>query len=108
MRGGSEHQVSEQIFNPSGNYNIKVRRSVRNGPIEILLFNEGNEFNPPNATMTYDQSKQINFNTDNTKNTYLITDVDDSNLKKFLMYTDSMSNDNNFAEILTEINKGFE
>jgi hypothetical protein len=105
MWGGAEHAVPEQIQNPSGKYKIKVRRGVINGPIEILLFNEGNEFTPPNV-ITYDHSQRLNFKTDNTHNTYLINDANDSTLKDFLAkYTDSMGNDNNFPEILIEINQ---
>ena len=106
MRGGGEKNVAEQIQNQNGNYYIKVSRTAINGPIDILLFNEGNEYNPPNQTMNYVQSQALNFRTDNTNNNYLITDVDDSTLKEFLRYTDSMSNDNNVEAILTEINKG--
>jgi hypothetical protein len=105
MRGGGEHKVAEQIYNTNGNYIIKVRRGVMNGPIEILLFNEGNESNPPNA-MTYVQSQGLKFMTDNTHNTYLITCASDDELRAFLgMYTDSMADDSNFAEILEKINK---
>jgi hypothetical protein len=107
MWGGAEHAVPEQIQNPSSNYIIKVSRSFRNGPIQILLFNEGNEFNPPDDTITYDKSKQFDFKTDSTRKTYLITNVNDLTLKEFLLkYTDSMGNDNNFPEILTKINEG--
>ena len=96
MWGGAEHTVAEQIQNPSGNYIIKVRRGVINGPIEILLFNEGNELTLP-TIITYDQSKGLNFKIDDTHNTYLIT-IDggeypepEKKLSEFLLkYTDSM------------------
>jgi hypothetical protein len=105
MRGGGEHKVAEQIYNTNGNYIIKVRRGVMNGPIEILLFNEGNESNPPNA-MTYVQSQGFNFRTDNTHNTYLITCASDDELRAFLgIYTDSMTYGSSFDDIITEINK---
>jgi hypothetical protein len=86
-------------MNPSGNYTIKVSRSVRDGPIEILLFKNDKSIQP--IQINYDELKEHNFRTDSTHNTYLITDVDNSNLRTFLrIYTDSMSNDNNFDEIL--------
>ena len=107
MRGGGEHKVAEQILNPSNDYYIKVRRTAMNGPIEILLFNEGNESNPPNQTMNYVQSRGINFSTDNTNNTYLITGASNDDLRDFLRkYTDSMGEHDGFAYILKEINKG--
>ena len=105
MRGGGEHTVAEQIYNTNGNYIIKVRRGVMNGPIEILLFNEGNESNPLNA-MTYVQSQGLNFRTDNTNNTYLITCPSDDELLGFLSkYTDSMADGSSFDDIIKEINK---
>jgi hypothetical protein len=73
MRGGGEHEVAEQINNTSGNYKIKVSRSVKDGPIQILLLKTGlNESIEPNQ-ITYDESKQHDFKTVSTNNNYLIT-----------------------------------
>ncbi len=96
MRGGGEHQVAEQIMNPSGNYTIKVRRSVKDGPIEILLFKNDESRQPIN--LSYDESTDHNFKIDDgTNNNYLIT-IDggeypepEKKLSSFLVkYTDCM------------------
>ena len=95
MRGGGEHQVAEQIINPSGNYTIKVSRSVKNGPIQILLFKNDESIEP--NQINYDESKELNFKTESTPNNYLIT-IDggeypepEKKLSEFLLkYTDSM------------------
>ena len=95
MRGGGEHQVAEQIINPSGSYTIKVSRSVKNGPIQILLFKNDESIEP--NQINYDESKELNFKTESTANNYLIT-IDggeypepEKKLSEFLLkYTDSM------------------
>ena len=95
MRGGGEHEVAEQIVNTSGNYKIKVSRSVKYGPIQILLFKNDESIEP--ILITYEQSLQHDFKTDSTNNNYLIT-IDggkypepEKKLSEFLLkYTDSM------------------
>ena len=95
MRGGGEHEVAEQIATNSGFYKIKVSRSVKDGPIQILLFKNDESKEP--ISMTYDQSLQHNFKEESTPNNYLIT-IDggeyqepEKKLSEFLTtYTDSM------------------
>jgi hypothetical protein len=99
MRGGGEYDVGEYIQNPSGAYSIKLARTVKNGPIQILLTKTGlNDESKELISMTYEQSLQHNFKTDSTNNNYLIT-IDGGNypepekkLSEFLKKnTDSMA-----------------
>lgn len=95
MRGGAEHIVIDTIQNPSGQYNIKVSRSVKNGPIQILLFKDDESRQPIN--LSYDESTVRDFKIDGTNNNYLIT-IDsgeypepEKKLSSFLLqYTDCM------------------
>ena len=95
MRGGAEHMVIDTIQNPSGQYNIKVSRSVKNGPIQILLFKDDESRQPIN--LSYDELTVRDFKIDGTNNNYLIT-IDsgeypepEKKLSSFLLqYTDCM------------------
>ena len=98
MRGGSEHDVGEHIQNPSGSYSIKLARTVKDGPIQILLTKTGSNESKKPRSITYDESLQMNFKTDSTNDNYLIT-IDGGNypepekkLSEFLKKnTDSMA-----------------
>ena len=97
MRGGGEYDVSEYIQNPSGPYSIKLARTVKDGPIQILLTKTGSNESKKLRSITYDESLEINFKTDSTNDNYLIT-IDGGNypepeekLSNFLKYTDSMA-----------------
>ncbi len=95
--GGGEYEVGEYIQNPSGAYSIKLIRTVKYGPIQILLTKTGSNKSKEPISMTYEQSLQYNFKTDSTNDNYLIT-IDGGNypepekkLSNFLKNTDSMT-----------------
>ena len=132
MRGGAEHSLAEHIIcksidegGPGDEYIIDLKRETKDGPIIMTLTYTGVNKNPVKQECTYsdtllydikdfdDLTKSMNEETKLmhdwiiTFNQYRQSVSIEKNLKLFLQkYTDSMGDENNFQEILKEINSG--
>ena len=134
MRGGGEIEIAEHIeCTPEGYYIIHIKKEEKDGPIIMRLsFNNELPENTHVIECTYDQTQGYKIKelsrTTNLRNNYIITfenmsfgprnkngilhrriniDGQVKNLREFLSsYTESMGNDNNFADILKRLNEG--